>query len=96
MRFGLEVQVSVRLGHDAGALQTQVEGSQGHDGAALGRRVVCLRYDARLLVDVAEDGLVVDEGLLARPFEHFAHVLCRAVRYRPGKTCYRQRDLPQP
>ena len=35
-----------------------------------------LRYDARLLMDVAEDGLVGDECLLARILEHLAHVLC--------------------
>jgi hypothetical protein len=95
MRLGLEVQVSICLGHDTGALQTKVEGSQGNDGAAVGRRVVCLCYDARFLVDVAEDGLVVDERLLACPFEHFAHVLCVGVRFRPVKT-WIQRNLPQP
>ena len=70
------MQIPIRLGHDARALQTQKERPQRHDVARLRRRIIRLRYYAWLLVDILEDGPVVLECLLARLLEHFAHVLC--------------------
>jgi hypothetical protein len=67
--------------------------SQRNDGSAFGRGVVSLRYYARLLVDVTEDGLVVAEGGLARILKHSSHMLCLKVRYgRPEASG----NIPQP
>jgi hypothetical protein len=54
---------------------------------------VSLRYYARLLVDVTEDGLVVAEGGLARILKHSSHVLCLKVRYGRPKA---SGNIPQP
>ena len=79
MRLGLEVQIAIHLGHDARALQAQVQRPQRHNVARIRRRSVRLGYYARFLVDILEDGPVVLERLLARLLEHLAHVLCHVL-----------------
>ena len=76
MRLGLEVQIPIHLGHDARALQAQIQRPQRHYIARIRWRSVRLRYYARFLMDVLEDGPVVLECLLARLLKHLAHVLC--------------------
>jgi hypothetical protein len=76
VRLGLKVQVAIHLGHDARTLQAQKQRPQRHDIARVCRRIVRLRYYARFLVDVLEDGSVVLERLLARLLKHLGHVLC--------------------
>jgi len=79
VRLGLEVQIAIHLGHDARALQAQIQRPQGHNVARIRRRSICLGYYTRFLVDILEDGPVVLERLLARLLEHLAHVLCHVL-----------------
>jgi hypothetical protein len=78
VRLRLKVQIPVLLRHDVRALQTQeqrLEAHHRHRCAGIVRLVVRLRYYARFLVDIGKDRSVVLEGLFARVFKHFAHVL---------------------